>query len=274
MSTKEYFRKPYMTQGITKHSDYMKAIPQKAIDVQGQIAPNIEFKKPYDFTPNTAQMIHYYSNQLHYLGGDPVPPINDPSLLPHAPVLETPVVTETKTATYNILAGGDDCDWAVDESYFTSTDYFCLGLGSPTRNKSCRSYLRFTNVAIPIGAVIENAYISFYSLTASSIACIVKIYCNAIGDSSAPTTAAGGNALAVTSQYVDWNVGAWVSPAIYDTPNIKTVIQAIIDRSDWKERNDLGIIFYDNSSIGTRTSGSFGSGYTVPKLTVIYSITT
>jgi len=88
---REYFRKPYMTQGIGKHSDYMKAIPQRAIDVQGLIAPNIEFKKPYDYHPNTAQMIHYYANNLHYLGGDPVPPLNDPSLLPHAPIAETPV---------------------------------------------------------------------------------------------------------------------------------------------------------------------------------------
>lgn len=83
---KEYFRKPYMTQGIAKHSDYMKAIPQRAVDVQGQIAPNIEFKKPYDYHPNSPQMIHYYANNLHYMGGDPVPPLNDPSLLPHAPV--------------------------------------------------------------------------------------------------------------------------------------------------------------------------------------------
>ncbi len=90
---KEYFRKPYMTQGIGKHRDYMKAIPQRAIDVQGQIAANIEFKKPYDYHPNTAQMIHYYANNLHYFGGDPVPPITDPSLLPHNP--QPPVTEET-----------------------------------------------------------------------------------------------------------------------------------------------------------------------------------
>ncbi len=99
---KEYFRKPYMTQGIAKHSDYMKAIPQRAIDVQGQIAPNINFKKPYAYQPNTAQMIHYYANELHYFGGDPVPPLNDPSLLPHnpQPVVEEPAVQVLPT-TFN-----------------------------------------------------------------------------------------------------------------------------------------------------------------------------
>jgi hypothetical protein len=102
---KEYFRKPYMTQGIGRHSDYMKAIPQRAIDVQGTIAPNIEFKKPYDFHPNTAQMLHYYANNLHYFGGDPVPPLNDPSLLPHSPV----VVPEVHEETYVEGRGDSYC---------------------------------------------------------------------------------------------------------------------------------------------------------------------
>lgn len=116
---KEYFRKPYMTVGITKHSDYMKAIPQRAIDVQGQIAPNIEFKKPYDFHPNSPQMIHYYANNLHYLGGDPVPPLNDPSLLPHAPVVETPEVPVEVYDKYTVVLlhfdGVDAATTFVDE---------------------------------------------------------------------------------------------------------------------------------------------------------------
>src|SRR3990172_4772947 len=72
---KEYFRKPYMTQAIIKHMEYMKAIPQKAIDVQGIIAPNIEFKKPYKDHANTPQMIHYYENTLDYLGGNYIPQV-------------------------------------------------------------------------------------------------------------------------------------------------------------------------------------------------------
>ena len=122
---KEYFRKPYMTQGIAKHSEYMKAIPQRAIDVQGQIAPNIEFKKPYDYHPNSPQMIHYYANNLNYLGGDPVPPLNDPSLLPHSPVVvvpEVPVVEYDKYLVSLLHFDGDNASTTFrDESGKTWT---------------------------------------------------------------------------------------------------------------------------------------------------------
>ena len=125
---KEYFRKPYMTQGITKHEDYMKAIPQRAIDVQGQIAPNIEFKKPYDYHPNSPQMIHYYANNLHYLGGDPVPPLNDPSLLPHAPVVETPPVVEPYSLNVQLMMHLNNETQLADSSHYVRA---IAPIGSP-----------------------------------------------------------------------------------------------------------------------------------------------
>jgi hypothetical protein len=266
---KDYFRKPYMTQGISKHSDYMKAIPQKAIDVQGQIAPNIEFKKPYDYQPNTAQMIHYYSNQLHYLGGDPVPPLNDPSLLPHAPVLEIPITMETKTIELYPVAFTDDCCWAVDESGFYDTTYGSyLGIIIFVA-KSGRQYIRFPSVSIPVGSVIKSAVVRFYSNTNSAVPCITKVYCNNTASSVAPTTAAGGNALAITNAYVDYNVGSWASSTFYNSPEIKTVVQEIIDRRDWREGNSLGFLFYDNGSSSGRGFQSV-LGANKPKLTIRY----
>jgi len=141
---REYFRKPYMTQGITKHEDYMKAIPQRAIDVQGLIAPNIEFKKPYDYHPNSPQMIHYYANNLNYLGGDPVPPLNDPSLLPHAPVIEAvveePVVEYDKYTVVLLHFDGTDTSttfldekgkaWTASGDAQTDTSFQKFGPGS------------------------------------------------------------------------------------------------------------------------------------------------
>jgi hypothetical protein len=140
---KEYFRKPYMSAGITRHSDYMRATPQKAIDAQGIISPNINFKKPYDNHPNTAQMIHYYANELSYLGGDPVPPLNDPSLLPHNPV--TGVVYEDSTYYGSPVVTGDDGSWIYSPPVLIKDGSMTLGLSTYIYN----GFARIPNVKIP-----------------------------------------------------------------------------------------------------------------------------
>jgi hypothetical protein len=244
---KEYFRKPYMTQGITKHSDYMKAIPERAITVQGQIAPNIEFKKPYDFTPNTAQMIHYYSNSLSYLGGDPVPPLSDPSLLPHAPVIISDI-PQGATNSFYPTSINDECfwqSWGSGFSYFVTTTV----IGYSTISGD-RSAFRFPNISIPNGATIKSAIITFYAgefLGANT--CNVKLYCNDVSNAVAPTSAAIANALLLTAAYVEWNsLPAWSKYSSYNTPQLKSILQPIVNRETWGEGNALMVVVHNNGS--------------------------
>jgi len=271
---KEYFRKPYMTQGITKHEDYMKAIPQRAIDVQGQIAPNIEFKKPYDYHPNTAQMIHYYANNLHYLGGDPVPPLNDPSLLPHAPVTEVPMVEKTGTITVYPVTNTDDCQWNASFFYDGVVPNFALGYDQ--NGSAGTAYVRFSNIKIPQGSTINSAILTFFSgLNTGTTALAVKIYGNAVDNSSPPTSVATGNALVKTTAAIDWDVTeSWAVNTSHVTPDISTVIKEVVGRSGWKSGNALGIIIPDDSGVNlSHYAQSFNDGVAIyyPKLVVSYT---
>jgi hypothetical protein len=248
---KEYFRKPYMTQGITKHSDYMKAIPQRAIDVQGTIAPNIEFKKPYDYHPNTAQMIHYYANNLHYLGGDPVPPLNDPSLLPHAPVVGVPEITyKNKLISLQPIVGADDGEWSPNWPVFVSTGSSTrLGNYHATLKYIMNSYVRFQLVNILPGSIVDAAFLTVKSYTSASGDIVTaKIYANKITDAISPVSVATAEALALTTNYTDWSIGAWAANTLYDTPDISKLIQEVIDMGGWKSGNSILMLLKDNGS--------------------------
>jgi hypothetical protein len=248
---KEYFRKPYMTQGITKHHDYMKAIPQKSIDVQGQIAPNIEFKKPYDYQPNTAQMIHYYSNSLSYLGGDPVPPLNDPSLLPHAPVIASEVIN------YEYIdaipgAAADDGTWATNGSYFRTDVDNLVQYGATF---DYQMFVRFPSIKISKNKKIVSAIVTFVG-NSSTGAATVNCYFNSADNAIAPTGWADAEAktLTIATPWAtpNWNVG-WVRK----TPNLKTSLQEIFDRTGWSYGSAIMLIIKATVSGG----GFFAQGY-------------
>jgi hypothetical protein len=270
---KEYFRKPYMTQGISKHSDYMKAIPQRAIDTQGKVAPNIEFKKPYDYHPNTAQMIHYYANNLHYMGGDPVPPLNDPSLLPHAPVVETPTVTgdiilrplvSTDDGYTNQIIGGTG-------SYTTNSTF--LPIGFINVNYTYAIWIRFPKVSIPNGYDFSSAILKLIGHWDSGGAdtCNLLIYAHAVSNSTVPTSMENFQALALTSRYIEWNSVQSIANVDYFTPNLAPIIKEVINRPLWVEGNALSIIIRGKEypvCANYRHFASWDHGGQTPSLTI------
>ena len=258
---KEYFRKPYMTQGIGKHSDYMKAIPQRAIDVQGQIAPNIEFKKPYDYHPNTAQMIHYYANNLHYLGGDPVPPLNDPSLLPHAPIVEVltePFIDSVSGQPLSSASDGYLYSGAIESTQAYLYFYY-------------KNFVLFPSILIPKSAFIDNAVLTVTARTNVTTSSTQIIYGNKIPNATAPTTEAQYNALIKTGSSISWVIPAFLTGVSYDSPDVKSIIQEIVDQANWKSNNNLMLLIEGSvgAVIDSKNPYSYdGSATLCPKLTI------
>ena len=265
--SKDYFRKPYMSAGITRHSDYMKAIPQKAIDVQGQIAPNIEFKKPYDYQPNTAQMIHYYSNSLSYLGGDPVPPLNDPSLLPHAPVIPQEIFESFSIAVTPMVSGDDGYYNTLNSSLDTSTIYLDMGYSNPTFKTSV--FIRFPSVNIGNRQPLSNSILTLIGHDSGSPGnCNMLIYANNVDNAVAPTTGAGFLALELTASAIQWDNILSVANTSYCTPDLSSIIQPIINRPGWKAKNALMLIIKYNTSTTYRQFASFNHGGQNPSLSI------
>lgn len=212
-----------MSQGIKKHSDYMKAIPQRAIDVQGQIAPNIEFKKPYDYHPNTAQMIHYYANNLRYFGGDPVPPLSDPSLLPHAPVLVVAAVDAM--AIYYPKASGDDGYYSGPDypAFFNNNDTSTI-LGTTTGIADSRAFIRFPNIENQAGKKLVSAFL-YLTVSFAAGGQAIRIYMNASRNAVAPTSHAEGSALQYTGGSILYTQPT--ATGLSKTPNLASLVNEV-----------------------------------------------
>jgi type IV pilus assembly protein PilY1 len=141
---------------------------------------------------------------------------------------------------------------SADDGMINSIGTFGSGgtgivFGAYTENYSV--FARFLNLTIPKNATIDSATLSVRALgTDSSVPVSTRIYFNDIDDAVAPTSYAGYNALDVTTAYVDWSVPAFSLWTWYTTPDIKTVIQEIVNRAGWTSGNDMLALIKDNGT--------------------------
>ena len=70
---------------------------------------------------------------------------------------------------------------------------------------------------------------------------------------------------------MSWNPGSWTSGSDYDSDDIGSIIQEIVDRAGWSSGNAMAFVI-TRSSTGGRSALSYESGSSVaPMLTVSYS---
>lgn len=146
-------------------------------------------------------------------------------------------------------AGGDDCNWYPDTPYFSSSG-FTLELGSNVSSGNPSNFsVRFPNVTIPKDATISSAIIRFVSGGNKSATTVnVNNYFNNVDDASAPTSLEEGEALALTEAIAWNNISGWVTDSTYDSPNLASILQPIINRAGWGSGNALQVIIKDNGS--------------------------
>jgi lysophospholipase L1-like esterase len=120
--------------------------------------------------------------------------------------------------------------------------------------------VRFTNITIPQHAIIQNAYVQFQVDEANSEATSLVIRGEATDDALPFTTAVLGDitSRAVTAAGVFWDPPAWntVSAAgpEQQTPDIKDVVQEIVNQPGWSTGNSLAIII---TGTGKRVAESY-----------------
>jgi len=134
--------------------------------------------------------------------------------------------------------------------------------------------LRFVNVDIPPGATIAHARVQFKVDETTSTGTSLTIRGEATGNARAFTTNRYDvTARALTAASVGWNPPAWnsVGQAGTDqrTPELAALIQAIVDRDDWRPGQALALIV---SGTGKRTAESWeGDAAGAPALVLDYS---
>lgn len=202
--------------------------------------------------------------------------ISDPGGLSNTGTVNLTVTPATPAPTIverRIANGADDVEEAASGSmYFDSSDLELVD--DPSFNGAGQAVgLRFGGLGIPQGAIITNAYLQFQVDEVGAGAVSLEFRALA-SDNAAAFTANTGDltSRATTSSFVPWSPGAWSavgdSSAEQHTPDLKVLVQQIVDRTGWLPDNALAFIV---TGTGERTAESFeGNRDAAPLLHVEY----
>jgi len=170
--------------------------------------------------------------------------------------------TPISSGIFYPAASGDDGYWWPAGSLNTANMYVFASHSIDTMV----SFIRFPNVNIPQGAVITEAFLRATADAARSGEAVCNIYANDADNATAPINESQMAALVYTTAYVEWDQGAsWSASTQYDTPDISTVIQEIVDRGGWQSGNAMMLLL---DVIGTTYNiiSSYDRGTGLPEL--------
>ena len=155
---------------------------------------------------------------------------------------------------WRVSASSDDCyarpsRLGGDDVFSLASNHFPGGWGGgATDHYSCGA--RFLAVAVPNGATITAAYLTFTSkdnLNATTVN--TNIIGEAVNDAVTFTNLANYEGRARTAAIIPWdNIGAWINNVEYQSPSIVSIIQEIVDRPGWASGQDIVVFWEDDSS--------------------------
>ncbi len=154
-----------------------------------------------------------------------------------------------------IATGADDAEEKESGSGSVSTGSSDLELVADGSRGNQTVALRFTNVHLPQGAAIVNAYIRFVADESDSDATSLIIQAEAADSSDALLNQVHNlSSRAATSAFVAWAPDSWSRGDQDDTPNIASVVQEVISREAWSSGNALTILV---NGTGKRVAESY-----------------
>lgn len=194
-----------------------------------------------------------------------------PVLYPIRPI-DDPVVPEIVLPVTN---GSDDA-YEIDGTVNLDNSHVVLSQGT----KTVTSGFRYSQLNIPQGAVITNAFLRFTSDLTNTSATSFRIRAEKAGNASTFTNSAGDlSARTATINEVSWNTDNSFpsSGNTISSPSIVSVLQEVVDQASWCGGNALNILIEgtSTSSSSARHTKSFEDGNGVsPQLVVAYDDTT
>lgn len=151
---------------------------------------------------------------------------------------------------FKIIASVDD---VVQSGNSLDLKNRAIWFGTGDLKKSELTGLRFRNLGIPKGAVIKKAEVQVKSNKNQWIGMDFDIWADNSGNSPEFSTAANLSSRVKTGQVVKHSSNArWVKDSFYSLGSVSPVIQEIVNRQDWKEGNNLTLIFKGTGSAYAR----------------------
>ena len=136
--------------------------------------------------------------------------------------------------------------------------------------------VRFANITISKKSTILSAKVTFQAYSAGAgETCKVRIKGEAADDPATFSTKANFDNRAKTTEYMDWTIPVWTIDTDYDSPDIKNIIQEIVDRPGWVRGNHLILFFPNNGSTAyaTRSPKAYDTSTTLcARLTITYTV--
>jgi len=148
--------------------------------------------------------------------------------------------------TFQVSSGSDDA--GIDAIYGWKTSISGTYMGKDAYD-SVHGF-RFTNIPLEQGATIISAKLGFYETQSLSS---TRLYTNIYGDDEGNcATFSTENDLLnrpKTTAMVSWNQNGFNSGVWYWTSDVASIIQEIVDRSDWSYGNSLALIVYAGDQV-------------------------
>jgi len=133
--------------------------------------------------------------------------------------------------------------------------------------------LRFQNVTIPNSATINSAKLTVNVVNTSNDTPNCTLYGEDTDDAATFTTASNNiSGRTKTTASVSWTASD-IGVGVKDSPDIKTIIQEIVDRAGWTSGNDLNLILQGSTTSALTIhayDGGAGSSY-YPAITIEYT---
>jgi hypothetical protein len=174
----------------------------------------------------------------------PATALNNPSVV-------YPVFMDVAIAEEQVGASGDDAltKYGGIRVYTSTNSSNTVGDSGGGNNRYC-SGVRFTTIPLPQGSAIHSGVISFKAATGGGFTIRTKLRAYDADDASDDlSTQAKWDAIfpgALTTATVTWDgLGSWFSGTWYDSLNIASVIQEIVDRPGWASNQNM-IFFWDD----------------------------
>lgn len=159
--------------------------------------------------------------------------------------IEYPLFIDT-TVNYQVAASANDGTWS---NVFYGTHYESYAGVSTI---SYHAFARFTGVAVPQGSTVTSATYTVYATASSGLpVSATDVYMNNEDNPTAIVSVADGNGRALTSA-IGWNnIATWTASTWYNSPDISSVVQTVVNRAGWSSGNAMQVIHKDNVLSGT-----------------------
>jgi hypothetical protein len=164
-----------------------------------------------------------------------------------------------------VAASADDCGRHKNSDFFFAgyinfpAGYYSVGY------QGCGAAARFTNITIPKGATITAAYFTptaSNNVPGANMVVNTRLRAQATDNAAQFSDQTDFDARTWTTACVNWDaLPAWTTGVEYNSPELKTLIQEVVNRSGWVSGNALVILWEDWEERSTQSNEVWRNAY-------------